>query len=116
MVTNVNQKLNSKIYHLNKFVIEHFKSPIERGRGGMCGSRGVMRLAYQSRNTPLHPSQEGNRTRPFELLVNHNTLAITKIILPGSHGSITALYSMRLPRRILAFPTSLIAMTWAYAN
>ena len=35
------------------------------GAKGKSDGRGVfMRLAYQSRNTPLHPSQEGNRTCP----------------------------------------------------
>jgi hypothetical protein len=38
------------------------------------GSRGVfLQLTYQSRNTPLRPSQEGNRTFPHALNPKVNT-------------------------------------------
>jgi len=42
--------------------------PLERGRVWMCCGRGV--LANMLVNTPLHPSQEGNRTAPaFKICV-----------------------------------------------
>jgi hypothetical protein len=44
------------------------------GRGGTSGSRGVFLLqVYQSGNTPLHPSKEGNRTIPRSFLLKSTT-------------------------------------------
>ncbi len=40
----------------------YYGSPLERGRVGICCGRGV--FTDMSTNTPLHPSQEGNRTTP----------------------------------------------------
>jgi hypothetical protein len=37
-------------------------SPLERGCAEMCGGGGVFARILD--NTPLHPSQEGNRTTP----------------------------------------------------
>jgi hypothetical protein len=41
-------------------------SPLERGRAGIVRLRGVLR---RSHNTPLHPSQEGNRTTRRSFLI-----------------------------------------------
>jgi len=45
-------------------------SPLERGCAGMRYGGGV--LADIPNNTPLHPSQEGNRTVPALLIIYYN--------------------------------------------